>query len=1067
MKKMYTVLFTLLLVCWVSNVWAQSKSVSGKVTDATDGSPLPGVSVVIKGTNTGTTTDTNGSFNLATVPENASLVFSFIGFVVTEVVVGNQSTISVRLESDIKALQEVVVTAQGIQRDKKALGYAATVIQPADIAQKPESDIGRALLGRTPGLNIAASSGLVGSGTKINIRGISSVTGNTQPLFIIDGIPVNTASNEKNDFRDGNITPSRFLDIDPNNIENISVLRGLSATTLYGSQGRNGVILITTKGGAAGKGVKKYEAAVSQSYNVVQAILPEYQNEWANGFDGDYGEFFSNWGSLFANNKAVGRHPYYEHRALFPDRTELANETNYIPQAYPNNVKDFFQKGYSANTSLNVGMRTEVANFSVNISHLNEAGYIQNNNLTRTNFNIGGNAKITRKLMVTGTFNYVKTNFETPPSGAGQGSNSIGGPSVFASLFYVPRNIDLMGLPYQDPITKGSIYYRSDITNPRWLLENSRQESNTDRFFGTLSTTYDITPWLKATYRAGIDTYTESQAYWLNKGSAGYPTNDPAEILSKGIYRTTTGINTIWDHSAIISADKKLTPSLDLTANIGVNARIDTYKQEGIESTNQVVFGLISHRNFIDNNDKSFRNTQLNYVEDRTLLGAFFDATLGYKNFVYVNVQGRNDWASSHEKPYRSLFYPGVSVSFIPTAAFSGLQSSTLEFLKLRFGYGTSANFATPYNTRPYLTLNSNASVDQLGNAITLSLPLLLANPVLKPELQTEIEAGIEATLLRSRIMIDLSFYNRLAKDQIIERTLDPATGYESTFINAGEISNKGIELGLTGVPVKLGDFSWTLRANFTKNVSKVLSLPEGSKEILVDGFTDLGNFAVEGQPFGVIKGTSVKRHENGQLLVNNNGRWVIDNEVKIIADPNPDFLLTGISTFAYKGLSLGVQVDYVHGGQIFSYTAATLVGRGVSKDLEGFNPELPVILPGVDADGKPNDKPIPAAQLFFRSNIIGGGANDRGVYDATRVRLREVSLNFTVPQSWISKQRFVQGVTISANGQNLWFRTINTPKYSKVDADRTAFGTGNGSGFDFLGGPSASRYGFNIKVTF
>lgn len=1055
----------LTLTCWVA--FAQSK-ITGTVTSADDGSGIPGVSVQIKGTSKGTQTDADGKYAIE-ASSNQTLVFSFVGMVSKEVAVGNKTVLNVALESDSRTLSEVIVTAQGIQRERKALGYAATTVATKDIANKPETDLGRALMGRTPGIQIASSSGLTGSGTKINIRGISSISGNTQPLWIVDGVPINTAANENNSFIEGNITPTRSLDIDPNNIENISILRGLSATTLYGSAGRNGVILVTTKGAASGKSDGKFSGSVSHSLNTINAIVPEYQNVWANGFDGVYGEFFSNWGSLFEIYKEGDQtgfnHPYYEHRALFPENPEFASR-NYVPQAYPNNVSDFFRQGLSNNTSINLGMRGAKMSFNTNYSHLDESGYIMNNNLLRDNFNIGGNAKLTKKLSVTGTFNYVKTNFKSPPSGAGYGSNAGGGPSVFANIFYTPRNLDLMGWPYQNPVTGASVWYRNNggMPNARWLLENTGQTSNTDRFFGTLSAKYDLTDWMNLSYRIGLDTYSEVQDYWSNKGA---PYEGSGVAMVNGLLRTTSGVNNITDHSVILGINKKLTEDLDITSNIGVNGRFDTYSQSGIESSNQVVFGLLSHRNFINKNDRTFRGTNLNYFRERALLGAFLDATFGYKDFLYLNVQGRNDWASTHEAEYRSLFYPGASVSFVPTSAFPNFKSEVLDLLKFRAGYGTSANFADPYQTRPYLTINTNKTVDAVGNVIALSLPSLLANPNLKPELLTELEGGVEAQFFHNRIGFDLSVYRRIAKDQIISRPLDPSTGFTETSINAGTIRNQGFELGLNLTPLKFGNFDWTIRNNFTLNRSKVLELPEGSKEILVSGFSDLGNFAIEGMPFNVIQGTYVKRNENGDLLVNGNGDWVISDDIKVIGDPNPDFMLSVINDFSYKSLSLSVMIDYVHGGDMLSYTASSLIGRGVAKDLEIVNPELSVILPGVSEEtGLPNDIPMPASGWGFGNNIIGGAASDRAIYDATRIRLRMISLNYNLPSS-IFGNSFIKGASVAVNGNNIWFRAINTPKSAKVDADRTAFGTGNGAGFDFLGGPSASRYGATLKLDF
>lgn len=1077
MKRLLT---TLALVFAGFGLALAQRTVTGTVTG--DGEALIGASVAVKGASGGARTDVDGNYSVQVPAGATTLVFSYTGYATQEVTLGPSNVVDVVLKSNTQ-LEEVVVTALGIRRDKKALGYASTVVSAAEIAEKPETDVARALIGRSPGIVITNSSGLAGSGTKINIRGVSTISGNSQPLWIVDGVPINSSANESNDpnrFNDGQVTPTRNLDIDPNNIESISILRGLSATTLYGSQGRNGVILVTTK--TANLSKKRYTASVSQSFHLIDAFVPEYQNKWSNGFDGDYGEFFSNWGYVMdgraPRNAATGawfRHPYWEHRNLFPEYPEFANidgsteAKGYIPTAVPNNIKDFFQTGNSLTTSVNAGVSGDIGGFNVAFNRTSEEGYIKNNDLGRTTISIGGVANITKKLRFNANFSYAKTDFKTPTIGAGLGSNSNGGPSVFANLFYVPRNIDLMGWPYQNPLTGAPIYYRNggDITNPRWLLENSRQGSYTNRFFSSLGATYSILDWLNLNYTLGIDTYGEDQEYYVNKGASGFPTT-PVDVspFGTGLYRTTSVANTIFDHTIRIGGARNLTDAFDISANIGVNARQDTYEQQGVESTGQIVFGVLEHRNFANHNTRDLRGNELNYYRRQIWLGAFADVTLGYKNYLYLNLQGRNDWSSAHEKDYRSLFYPGVSVSFVPTQAFAGLESNTLNFLKIRLGYGTSANFANPYSTRPFLSLVSGLTSDANGNVNALAFSNLLANPDLRPELQTELEAGIEVRMFKNRFNIDLSFYDRTAEDQIVQRPLDPSTGFEFSFINAGTISNKGIELGLSVTPVQTKNLSWNLRANFTRNKSLVEELPDGSDEIYISGFSNLGNFAIEGQPYGVIKGIATVKDAAGNDVITENGDYKLSSGIEIIGDPNPDFLLSGFTDITWKGFTLSGQMDYVHGGDIYSFSAATLIGRGVAKELEDFNPTLTVILPGVLEDGTPNNIPMPASGVFFGNNIIGGGPDDKGIYDGTRLRLREVSLAYNLPKRFLGRSA-IQGITVSVIGNNMWFRTFNTPKSSKVDADRTAFGTSNGSGFDFLGGPSARRVGATVRVTF
>ena len=1081
MKKFLLLCFSFVFVL---SAWAQERVVSGKVTSQEDASALPGVNVVLKGTTNGTVTDSDGNFKLNVPTSGGSLVFSFIGLQTSEISIGDRSVIDVSLGLDVQQLTEVVVTAQGIERQQKALGFAQTTISSALLANRPETDIGRALQGRTPGLQILSSSGMAGSGSRINIRGNSSISGDTQPLWVVNGVPINTSSNDVNSsFQDGQVSPTRFLDIDPNNIESISVLRGLNATTLYGSQGRNGVILVTTKTGATKGKNQKLQGSVAQSYYQVEAFIPEYQNKWANGFDGAYGEFFSNWGALMNGTPTGVRHPYYEWRNLFPEFPEFqtAGTTvepgqtlpGYTPIPAPNNVKDFFKKGSSATTSLSLSSRSELGSLSFSYSHLKETGFVKYNDLQRDNFSLGGSAKLTDKLSFNGTFNFVLTDQQSPPSAAGGGSNSFGQPSVWANLFYTPRNIDLTNWPFENPIDKSNVGYRNDgaIANPYWVQENSRQTNKVNRFYSSSSLNYKLNDWINFTYRLGYDTYGERQQFYVNKGGK----NGVTGALSPGALRSINGTNTVIDHSALVSINKDLNEDLNLTAVVGANYRTNDYVQNGLEGLGQVVYGFLEHRNFTTTLSRDWRGTELNYKSHSTIAGAFVDANLGYKNMLYLNLSARNDWTSVLQKDNRSQFYPGGSIAFLPTAAFPGFASNILDFLKLRAAYGSSANFGPAYNTSPYLIINSQARVDGIGNVIASSLPGRLANPTLGPELLTESEFGIESNLFENKIKLNLSYYSRAAKNQIIDRPLDPATGYGITAINAGNITNKGIELSLTLTPVKSTNWTWDITTNYTRNRSSVASLPEGSKSILVNGFSNRGNFAIEGKPLNVIQGSFVEKAPDGQLIINSAGNYKQANEIGIIADPNAQWLGSLINTVSYKSWSLTVQWDYVAGGQMFSYTAATMVGRGVSKDLEQFDPTLPLILPGVlevtDGSGAvtgytPNTIPLTTAGVFFGNTIIGGSPDDRGVYDATRIRFRDISLAYSLPKSFVSKMK-MEGISISAQGNNLWYRAINAPKYSKADFDRTAFGTNNGAGFDYLGGPSAKRYGVNIKITF
>ncbi|MBS1555376.1 MAG: SusC/RagA family TonB-linked outer membrane protein [Bacteroidetes bacterium] len=1083
MKKFLLVCFSF---CFVLSVWAQERVITGRVTSSDDGSALPGVNVVVKGTTNGTVTDADGKYSLSIPSSSAALIYSFIGLKTTEVVVGERTVVDVQLGLDITQLTEVVVTAQGIEKSQKSLGYYQTTISASTLASKPETDIGRALQGRTPGLLALNTSGLVGSGTKINLRGIGSLGADTQPLWVVDGVPINTSTNDINgDFRDGQISPTRFLDIDPNNIESMTVLSSLSATTTYGSLGRNGVIIVTTKT-ASSKNIKnRFEGSISQSYFANQAVLPEYQNKWANGFDGAYGEFFSNWGSLMNGTPTGVNHPYYEWRNIFPQFPEFATSAStvepgqtlpgYVPKPAPNNVKDFFKTGFSSTTSVNLTGKTEFGSVGFSYSHLNEEGFVKNNDLVRDNLSFGGNAKLTEKLSLTANFNYARTSTQTPPAGAGTGSNSNGGPSIWANLFYTPRNIDLSAWPFENPVDGSNVYYRNNnsITNPYWLVKNTRQGSNNSRFFSSTSLNYKATDWLNITYRLGFDTYTEGGYYWINKGGGnGFDSN-----LVPGALRTTTTNNTIIDQSLLFGFNKDISQALKFNGTLGLNLRLDDKNQQGLESLGQVVFGFLEHRNYTSTQARNFRGTNLNFRESRAWRAVFFDANFDYKNYLYLTLTSRLDQASFLLGDNQYQYYPGVTLAFVPTTLVPNFGAGVLDFLKIRAAYSTSANFGDAYNVNQNYYLNSQAFIP-LGAASpyrTSGSSSRLANSNLKPELLQETEFGIEAQLFESRIKLNASAFDRKSKDLQLQVALDGSTGYTSTTVNAGEISNKGLIGSLTVTPIKTSDWVLDITANYTKIVSRVNALVGNTTSIGLSGFTTEGNFAEVGQPLNVIKGTFVPRSPSGELIVTSAGSYAISPGIGIIADPNPQWFGSAIVNLRWKSLTLGMQWDYVSGGQVLSYTASALVGRGVSRALENFDPTLPLVLPGVNEvrDGAgnvtgytPNNIPLTTAGVFFGNTIIGGGPSDRGVFDATRLRFREISLSYSLPTSLVSKLK-LKSASITLLGNSLWWKVFNAPDYTAVDFDRTGFGTGQGAGFDYVSGPSARRFGATLRLTF
>ncbi|MAZ26384.1 MAG: SusC/RagA family TonB-linked outer membrane protein [Cytophagaceae bacterium] len=1061
MKTKFSGLLTLFVALVVQISFAQTKTVSGTITDDS-GVPLPGVNIVVKGTSTGTQSDFDGLYSIE-AGEGATLVFSYVGFSTKEVALGASTTVDVQL-SQGEALDEVVVTAQGIRKEKKALGYAVSTISSEDIGSKPQTDVVRALTGKAPGVNIQQTSGLSGSGTNIIIRGYSSINGSNQPLFVVDGVPFNSDTNQDRNFVQGGATASsRFLDLDPNNIAEISVLKGLSATTLYGQAGRNGVVLITTKTGSSSNAQKKLEIAVNQSYfsNEI-SNLPDYQNTYGNGFYQSYSAAFSNWGPSFdtrgergVNADGTVPHPYSttNFADAFP---EFAN-ARYDYKPY-NSVEQFFKTGSVITTSVNASKATENASFNINFGRTEDEGFVPGNLYRRLNFSVGGTAKLANKFNISSSFNYVRTDRDTPPAAIGFGSNPAGA-SLFANILYTPRSIDLFGLPFENPLDNSSVYYRggNDIQNPRWTIKNINDNEKVRRFYGNITTTYDITDWLNASYSVRLDSYNQLNTRSANKGG---------QQVVGGIFTTTSFESTVFDHLLSLNFDKDLNDDFNLSGTIGFNPRGEYSNFVSTTSTQQFVYGIFSHQNFEETTASSGLN-------EFNIIGAYASATLDYKNFLYLNAQGRNDWFSSLPKENRSIFYPSASLSFVPTSAIEGLKASkAINYLKLRLGYGSSAGFPSPYATVVGLGSGANVFVNpSSGNVVNvLSVSDRLANPNLKPELIYELEAGVEAQLFNNRLGLDISVYDKKSKDLIIlSKQLDPSTGYTVTSDNLGEVTNKGIEVGFNINPIRSKEadgFRWDISGQYTINENIVVDNGNEVEGSIVPfaGYSNLGNAAISGEAFGVIIGSSIARNDNGDYLVDSDGNYVVDPDPSIIGDPNADWRSTLINEFSFKGFTLGAQLEYTHGGDIYSITAASLLARGLTTDTD-FDRTQSFVLPGVSAEtGAPNDVQIAATDLYF--NNKGFGADEVSVYDATNIRLREVSLGYKFPKRLLENTP-LGNLTIRIIGQNLWYKAVNFPDGLNFDPEVSSLGVGNGQGFDYLTGPTAKRYGFSINMTF
>ena len=1071
-------MFRFLLVSFLflaSNVWAQDRTISGNISSDEDGSGLPGVNVIIKGTTVGTTTDVNGSYSLDVPSDGGTLVFSFIGLASQEIEIGARSVVDVVMSSEVEELQEVVVTALGITKEKAALGYAVTSVGGSQLEARPEADIARLLRGKVPGVDITSQSGVTGTGTNIIIRGYSSISGSNQPMFVLDGVPIDASTYSDRGFTSGGATASsRFLDLDPNNVAEVSVLKGLAATVLYGEAGRNGVILVTTKTGQLGGpvGNKKVEVSFSQSYFVNKvASLPDDQDQYGNGWQNNAAAAFSNWGAPFDQPNRNGltdgtiKHPY--DRAIWHGVFPELIGARWKYQAY-DNLQNFFVDGSQKNTSLGISARVgNNSSIKANYGWTKDDGYIPFNEYTKHNFSLGANTQLSNGLKLTASFNYIESQAIKPPTAPSRNSNSTQ-VSLFGNVMYTPRSWNLFGLPYERPDTHGSVYYRGNngMQHPLWTLHNAHDRDDVTRFIGNMGLSYEIADFLSISYRIGIDRTSLMNNYMINKnGVQGYAVN--------GRYMTSNRNIVNYDQTVNLNGSVELNQDLDLSFLVGANLKSRNYELHQINSSYQFIFNFFDHSNFNT-------TTANSYVSRENTYGAYANLSLSYKDFAFLEASARNDWTSTLEPENRSVLYPSTSVSILPLKALD-VNNENLNFLKVRFGFGTSAGYPSPYSTRGSLSTSTNVFMTNSGTTLNSnSVSNFYANAGIKPEIHKELELGIEGKFLKNRVGIDISAYTKDSEDLIIDLELDQSTGFSSSTVNSASINNKGIEAIISVVPVQSRDFTWEVTGQFSKLKSEVLSIADGISKVYVAGYTGRGNIAIPGMPFGIMEGSTISRdygsldgldhtqvHSDDRLnytpFLDANGGYTYLG-TGMIGDPQPDFVYGVTNTLSYKWATIRVQFDHQVGGDMFTTTVSTMTGRGILGNT-GFDRFVPVVTRGLKLDGTPYTKQTTANQHYWPNT--GVFYDEQSVYDASTMRLREVSLSLVAPKSFLNGTPF-GNASLTLSAQNIWHLAYNTPKDSNFDPEVSSYGTGNNvRGFDEMTGPTAKKYGATLSLTF
>jgi TonB-linked SusC/RagA family outer membrane protein len=1073
-------------------VFAQNRELTGKVTSQEDGSGLPGVNVTIKGTSQGTTTSTDGSYRLE-VSDNATLVFSFIGLISQEIPVGNRTVLDVAMASDLKQLNEVVVTALGIERTKNELPYASQQVGANEITKTRSNNFLNAISGKVAGLDVRQNNTMGGS-TNVVIRGYKSLTGNNQALYVIDGVPVanaqgsagttnNTGTGNANSGaqaagRPGYDYGNPASDLNPDDIESINVLKGAAATALYGSRAANGVIVITTKKG------RKNSANVTVNTGVTfgtidKSTFPTYQKQYGAGYgavekespDGLFlyrdvlGNGTKELVTLFADDASYGAKfdpnlLVYQWDAFDPFSPTYRQKTPWVAAA--NDPSTFYETSVNSNHSVIVDGGGENATFKLGYTRNDETGVLPNSKITKNLFNVATSYNIAKNLTATANINYSQI------SGLGRYGTGYSGlnPNQAFRQWY-QTNVDIKQLEaaynrnqqnitwnWTDPSNLVPIY----TDNPYWTRFQNYQNDTRNHYFGYTSLSWSPVEWFNVLGRISIDEYNDIQEERIAIGSA-----DPGQYTRYNRSYNETNFD------LLLNFNKKILPTLSFRGLLGTNLRRTTLTSIYAETSGGLVVpGLYSLSNSVSPINPPTERYQRVAVD-----GYFGSVNFGFKEMLFLDATARIDQSTTLPSSNNTYFYPAIAGSFV----FSELLGSSAPWLSLG---KVRLNYAQVGNDAPALSVyNVYDKPVAVGSTPVFSLPDTRNNAGLKPERTNSLEAGLEASFLDSRFGFDISWYKTNTLDQIMPVSVTSATGYTAKYVNAGEIENQGIEVSAYLTPVRSNNFSWTMNLNFARNRNKVLSLFGDVRNILLlpPGYTSLqGGITVNagvGEPYGILRGTDYV-YTNGQKTVNADGYYVASANTSIIGNPNPDWTGGLNNTLKYKDLSFSFLLDMRQGGDIFSLDQWYGQGTGLYPNTAELNdlgnPSRNtidegggLILPGVKQDGSPNDIRVENYDGYVTPFGYANNPPRKGyVYDGSYLKLREVALRYSIPRSIVQKLRPFKGIDVSIIGRNLWIIHKNLPYADPEDA----LSSGNIRGYQSGSYPTVRSYGFNVRFT-
>lgn len=1073
-------LFLLALAIGVIQGAAQVTTVRGIVTTEEDGEPVIGASVIVKGTALGTVTDVNGRFELSGLSPSATrLLISYISLMAKEVAIAPQ--VSVTLKSDTHLLDEVVVTALGISREKKALGYTAQEVKQDALVQGKDNNLLNSLSGKIAGVRITNTQGDVGS-SRIVIRGETSIAGENQPLFIVDGIPVdNSQLNARSSGRD---FKNAIADLNPEDIKTLTVLKGPNAAALYGARAAHGAIVITTKGGdKRQKGIGITLHSFTQVSFV--ATLPEFQNLFGQGAGGRF-SYVDGKGAGVNDGVDESWGPRLDIGLLIPQfDSPLDADGNRVATpwvSHPNNVRDYFRMGISTNNGISVARGDDKYQFRVGYNYEKQVSIVPDAGTNKTNISLNTDYHLAKWIVVGATANYIVYTAPSLPGSATPSGSNVRSNSPMLQFLWFGRQVDTNSLKADYTRNWNSSYY----DNPFWSASYNTQSQERHRLIGDLHAEFRLTDGLNVRFRTSTDWYNDRRKSKVKWGSAG--AGSPYGSYAEDAY-------TVKENNTEVLATyiKQLNKNWGIDALLGFNVRNKQYENNYQAAPRLAVadlYTLTNSRDPLTSSNDFYRLRQY---------GLYGSIQLDYRRWAFLNITGRNDWSSTLPVDNNSYFYPSVTASVLLSEAF-GWRSKAVNYLKIRGGWSQVGADANPYQLATVFTSETAFNGNPLQSSSTIGM-----NPNLKPEKTSSIEAGFEAAFWDNRLYLDFTYYKTDSRNQILKLATTAASGYTSQVRNAGHIRNRGYEIQLGAVPIQTSKgFRWNLDLNYGANSSKVVKLDD---EGLITSYrlysSGIQILASVGEAYGTLFGTSYVRDANGNVVVDANGLPKISTTNKTLGKFTPDWTGGISNTFSYRSLSLSFLIDASVGGSIFSNTNKTGKYTGVlantlsGRDAEhgglwyytaamGNNVRLPespsysvssdglyyaqvngqstrvyqdgIMVEGVTESGSKNEEVVSAEKYYHRIYSIA----EANVYDASYVKLREVALSYRLPRLWTQKLH-LQEASVTLTGRNLWTIYKSVPN---IDPE-SALTTGNAQGVEAYSLPTTRSFGVNLSVKF